>query len=52
LSTFAELLGYIKKYGIIILAGMSVRKNSPGHYRHRGLSNVDVALGKQHGDVN
>ena len=52
MSTFAELYGYVKEYRIIILAGKSVRKNSLGHCKHRGLSNVDTALRKQHEGVN
>ena len=52
MSTFAELHGYVKEYRIIILGGRSVRKNSLGHCRHRGLSNVDITLRKQHEGVN
>lgn len=52
MSTFAELHGYVKEYRIIILAGKSARKNLLGRCRHRELSNVDIALRKQHEGVN
>ena len=52
MSTFAELFGYVKEFRVIILAGKSIMKKSLGHCRYRGLSNVDIALRKQHEGVN